>query len=307
MEDDFNNLKFENSEENSINKSPIKQTKLVSTRKRKELINADSDNEENITNKNIALQIINKEESKGDENNDYKNERLASKYGGNKFNTIERNNVGGSPLKNNSTLQEKLKKIFLNRDKLKFQYSKQEIPDNLKYNSDDSESSDISGLRKSRKSRKSDKNSDLNNGHFIYDVTFEKTRNMNIIEIGEYKTKKELKKRLTKIYDDNKLQFENDNNFFKFGLIIGGSQIEQIFLDTKLLILFLNISTKCSSVILCRASPKQKAQVVKLIKEKDRAITMAIGDGANDVGMITESNVGIGIQGIEGYRILGCS
>ena len=28
-----------------------------------------------------------------------------------------------------------------------------------------------------------DKNSDLNNGHFIYDVTFEKTRNMNIIEI----------------------------------------------------------------------------------------------------------------------------
>ena len=127
-------------------------------------------------------------------------------------------------------------------------------------------------------------------------------QNMNIIEIGEYKTKKELKKRLTKIYDDNKLQFENDNNFFKFGLIIGGSQIEQIFLDTKLLILFLNISTKCSSVILCRASPKQKAQVVKLIKEKDRAITMAIGDGANDVGMITESNVGIGIQGIEGTQ-----
>ena len=183
MEDDFNNLKFENSEENSINKSPIKQTKLVSTRKRKELINADSDNEENITNKNIALQIINKEESKGDENNDYKNERLASKYGGNKFNTIERNNVGGSPLKNNSTLQEKLKKIFLNRDKLKFQYSKQEIPDNLKYNSDDSESSDISGLRKSRKSRKSDKNSDLNNN--MYEKRENKKNSINSNNISE--------------------------------------------------------------------------------------------------------------------------
>ena len=183
MEDDFNNLKFENSEENSINKSPIKQTKLVSTRKRKELINADSDNEENITNKNIPLQIINKEESKGDENNDYKNERLASKYGGNKFNTIERNNVGGSPLKNNSTLQEKLKKIFLNRDKLKFQYSKQEIPDNLKYNSDDSESSDISGLRKSRKSRKSDKNSDLNNN--MYEKRENKKNSINSNNISE--------------------------------------------------------------------------------------------------------------------------
>ena len=39
-----------------------------------------------------------------------------------------------------------------------------------------------------------------------------------------------------------------------------------------------------------------------MIKELDNTITMAIGDGANDVGMITEANVGIGIQGIEGTQ-----
>ena len=36
----------------------------------------------------------------------------------------------------------------------------------------------------------------------------------------------------------------------------------------------------------CRVSPKQKAEVVELVKQSVDAITLAIGDGANDVGMI---------------------
>ena len=123
---------------------------------------------------------------------------------------------------------------------------------------------------------------------------------INVFLIGEHKEKKDLKKRLKDIY--NKSCFENKNNNDKFGLIIGGSELEQIFLDHKLLTLFSKICTKCTSAILCRASPKQKAKLVKLIKKIDGAITMAIGDGANDVGMITESNVGIGIQGYEGTQ-----
>ena len=58
-----------------------------------------------------------------------------------------------------------LKKIFLNRDKLKFQYTKQDIPDNLKYHSDDSETSEVSGLRKSKISKVNninDNNQNLN-------------------------------------------------------------------------------------------------------------------------------------------------
>lgn len=34
--------------------------------------------------------------------------------------------------------------------------------------------------------------------------------------------------------------------------------------------------------------------------KKMTAITLAIGDGANDVNMITAAHVGIGIRGVEG-------
>ena len=35
-----------------------------------------------------------------------------------------------------------------------------------------------------------------------------------------------------------------------------------------------------------RVSPLQKAEIVELVKNSQKAITLAIGDGANDVGMI---------------------
>lgn len=47
-----------------------------------------------------------------------------------------------------------------------------------------------------------------------------------------------------------------------------------------------NIMTKCESVICCRVSPKEKADVVRLVKQNLNKITLAIGDGANDVNMI---------------------
>ena len=42
----------------------------------------------------------------------------------------------------------------------------------------------------------------------------------------------------------------------------------------------------CQTVICCRVTPLQKAQVVQLVKKYKQAITLAIGDGANDVSMI---------------------
>lgn len=58
---------------------------------------------------------------------------------------------------------------------------------------------------------------------------------------------------------------------------------------------------KCETVLGCRVTPKEKQEFVCLIKKAcPGAITLAIGDGANDVSMITEAHVGIGIQGIEG-------
>ena len=66
---------------------------------------------------------------------------------------------------------------------------------------------------------------------------------------------------------------------------------------------FINVAKTCNSVILSRASPSQKADIVRMIKKDDPTnITLAIGDGANDVSMILEADIGVGIYGKEGVR-----
>lgn len=65
---------------------------------------------------------------------------------------------------------------------------------------------------------------------------------------------------------------------------------------------FLQLSTMCEALICCRVSPLQKALVVKLVKHHLKSITLAIGDGANDVTMIQAAHVGVGISGHEGLQ-----
>jgi phospholipid-transporting ATPase len=65
---------------------------------------------------------------------------------------------------------------------------------------------------------------------------------------------------------------------------------------------FLDIALSCRAVICCRVSPLQKAELVDLVKVSQNAITLAIGDGANDVGMIQAAHVGVGISGEEGLQ-----
>ena len=154
MKDEFNNLDSENLEANKTLDVSSKQSKFLSTRKRKELINTESDNEENTRNNEVQNNKIQNEESKEKENNEYFHKSIKKKYEFNKYNTIEKSQTDNSTIKNNTALQEKLKKIFMNRDKVKFQYEKQDIPDNLKYHSDESETSENEELRKSKPSRK---------------------------------------------------------------------------------------------------------------------------------------------------------
>ncbi|XP_054806514.1 putative phospholipid-transporting ATPase 9 isoform X2 [Prosopis cineraria] len=66
--------------------------------------------------------------------------------------------------------------------------------------------------------------------------------------------------------------------------------------------MFLELAVDCASVICCRSSPKQKALVTRLVKSKTGSTTLAIGDGANDVGMLQEADIGIGISGVEGMQ-----
>ncbi|GMT24117.1 hypothetical protein PFISCL1PPCAC_15414, partial [Pristionchus fissidentatus] len=65
---------------------------------------------------------------------------------------------------------------------------------------------------------------------------------------------------------------------------------------------FLELACKCKAVICCRVTPLQKADVVDLVKRNKKAVTLAIGDGANDVSMIKTAHIGVGISGQEGMQ-----
>jgi phospholipid-transporting ATPase len=88
-----------------------------------------------------------------------------------------------------------------------------------------------------------------------------------------------------------------------YALVVSGPAITRIMNPSRgdLADKFLAIADCCSAVLACRVSPKQKADIVTFIrKKKPTARTLAIGDGANDVNMITSAHVGVGIAGLEG-------
>jgi len=100
-----------------------------------------------------------------------------------------------------------------------------------------------------------------------------------------------------------------------FAVVIDGDSLRYA-LQPSLKSLFLSLGTQCAAVICCRVSPSQKALTVKLVRDdhepresadaqvKDgcNAMTLSIGDGANDVAMIQEANVGVGLFGLEGSQ-----
>lgn len=87
----------------------------------------------------------------------------------------------------------------------------------------------------------------------------------------------------------------------KAALVIDGSTLRYA-LASDLKSDFMQIALSCRCVICCRVSPIQKAEVVELVKLMTREVTLAIGDGANDVAMIRAANVGVGISGQEGLQ-----
>lgn len=86
-----------------------------------------------------------------------------------------------------------------------------------------------------------------------------------------------------------------------YAVVIDGETL-RFALQDSLKPLFLDLTTQCATVVCCRVSPAQKAQTVKLVKDGKKAMTLAIGDGANDVAMIQEAHVGVGIAGLEGAQ-----
>ena len=169
-------------------------------------------------------------------------------------------------------------------------------------------------------------NNDNNKSNIINKEKFDNKNNSNIINenINNENRKKEntIKK--------------------KFALVISSEELNILSLNYELEILFYELSSRCNSVLCCRVSPIQKAKMVHLIQRftklqekkganyykyinqyqnegnislnqrqserkvmsplKDSVITLAIGDGANDVNMITSAHVGVGIIGVEGKQ-----
>mmetsp|Transcript_32158 Transcript_32158/g.37083 ORF Transcript_32158/g.37083 Transcript_32158/m.37083 type:complete len:387 (-) Transcript_32158:46-1206(-) len=65
----------------------------------------------------------------------------------------------------------------------------------------------------------------------------------------------------------------------------------------------MQIAAVCKAVIACRVSPAQKQSMVEFVRKANKkVVTLAIGDGANDVNMITAAHVGIGLRGVEGQQ-----
>jgi len=91
-------------------------------------------------------------------------------------------------------------------------------------------------------------------------------------------------------------------------ITIPGATLAVILGSEELSKTFYKVAKDCKSILCCRVSPKQKADVVQLAKglhEKmtgERPVTLAIGDGANDVAMINQAHVGVGLSGKEGAQ-----
>lgn len=84
-------------------------------------------------------------------------------------------------------------------------------------------------------------------------------------------------------------------------IVIDGFTLRWVLHET-LVQKFLLLCKQCKSVLCCRVSPAQKAAVVAMVKTGLDVMTLSVGDGANDVAMIQEADVGVGIAGVEGRQ-----
>lgn len=88
-------------------------------------------------------------------------------------------------------------------------------------------------------------------------------------------------------------------------MIIEGNALDTLYTSnspnvTQLRDKFFQLASRSRSVICCRCTPHQKALMVREIQKRQKAVCLAIGDGANDEQMIVAADVGVGISGLEG-------
>uniref|UniRef100_A0A8C5EMA1 Phospholipid-transporting ATPase n=1 Tax=Gouania willdenowi TaxID=441366 RepID=A0A8C5EMA1_GOUWI len=123
-------------------------------------------------------------------------------------------------------------------------------------------------------------------------------RTMNILELLQQRTDNDCAEQLRVLYRKN---LSGEDHVIQHGLVVDGASLSLALRGHEKL--FMEVCKSCSAVLCCRMAPLQKAKIVRLIKTSpEKPITLAVGDGANDVSMIQEAHVGIGIMGKEGRQ-----
>uniref|UniRef100_A0A671UMU5 Phospholipid-transporting ATPase n=1 Tax=Sparus aurata TaxID=8175 RepID=A0A671UMU5_SPAAU len=140
-------------------------------------------------------------------------------------------------------------------------------------------------------------------------------RTMNILELLQQRSDNECAEQLlvfvlfllsVSVWTQHKLSLHffsriKEDHVIQHGLVVDGASLSLALREHEKL--FMEVCKNCSAVLCCRMAPLQKAKVVRLLKTSpEKPITLAIGDGANDVSMIQEAHVGIGIMGKEGRQ-----
>ncbi|XP_037758508.1 phospholipid-transporting ATPase IC [Chelonia mydas] len=159
---------------------------------------------------------------------------------------------------------------------------------------------DISALLQTRLENQNNKaGSDINSSQRTNEPFFQSGRNRALIITGSWlneillEKKKKKKKKLLKLKFPRTAEEREKQSRSKRRADVNKEQQQRNFVD---------LACECSAVICCRVTPKQKAMVVELVKKYKKAITLAIGDGANDVNMIKTAHIGVGISGQEGMQ-----
>ena len=128
----------------------------------------------------------------------------------------------------------------------------------------------------------------------------------------EVDPKEELSETLRKVLDTITVSESTDvSKEFNFSLVINGTALYAILDEgaASLKRLFATVACNSCSVIACRLAPAQKAALVELLQKgiPGNPLTLAVGDGGNDVSMIQKAHVGVGIYGAEGREAVNAS
>ncbi len=110
---------------------------------------------------------------------------------------------------------------------------------------------------------------------------------MVLIQVKDASSEEEIGKQLRRAKEKFFNQPKTDNIFRQeYALIIDGQSLKYALESEDMKAQLLDLGCRCKAVICCRVSPLQKAKVVELVKKGKQVMTLAIGDGANDVSMI---------------------